>query len=278
MVKVSEVILKVTSVLSASGIFDPDFEAREIVREVTGLNPVFERNSEVTADCIKRIDGIVEKRITGFPLQYIFGKWEFYGYPFFVGEGVLIPRPETEFLVDLAVKNADKNSKILDLCSGSGAIPVSVSLETGAKCYAVELYDKAFSYLERNIELNSADIEAIKADALDGTLFGGITFDIILSNPPYLTGSEMKSLQREVAFEPETALFGGEDGLDFYRGIIGAWAGRLSENGIFAVETGEQQGADVSRIMEENGLRAEVMRDYSGLDRVVIGRRNPCAP
>ena len=104
-------------------------------------------------------------------------------------------------------------------------------------------------------------------------LFSGAVFDAIFSNPPYLTAAEMEGLQKEVSYEPSTALFGGEDGLDFYRGIIALWSGRLTKGGIFAVETGETQGAAVSDIMRQNGLSTELIKDYSGLDRVVLGRR-----
>ena len=120
-----------------------------------------------------------------------------------------------------------------------------------------------------------ADVTAVKADALDGMLFGDAQFDAIFSNPPYLTGAEMDSLMREVAHEPKTALYGGEDGLDFYRALIPAWVGRLRTNGFMAVETGETQGNAVSEIMRAAGLRPEVIKDYAGLDRVVIGERSP---
>ena len=263
------VIQEITKALAGAGVFDPLFEAREILREYAGPSALM---GEPLTDAQKKaVDEAVSRRVKGEPLQYIFGKWEFYGFPFYVGEGVLIPRPETELLVDIAVGRLSKGAKVLDLCSGSGCIPISVALKTGAKCYAVELYDKAFSYLERNIALNKADVTAVKADALDGTLFPEMKFDAIISNPPYLTGSEMKSLQKEVAFEPSTALFGGEDGLDFYRALIPLWSGRLTETGFIAVETGETQGEAVSAMMRAAELRASVIKDFAGLDRVVVG-------
>lgn len=256
---------------SGAGVFDPAFEAREIVREYAGDSALF--GGTLTGEQETLVDAAVTRRLKGEPLQYIFGKWEFYGFPFYVGEGVLIPRPETELLVDLAVKRLGKGAVALDLCSGTGCIPISAALKTGAKCYAVELYDAAFSYLERNIALNGADVTAVKADALDGTLFGDTQFDAVFSNPPYLTGAEMKSLMREVAYEPETALYGGEDGLDFYRALIPVWSGRLKEGGFMAVETGETQGEAVSAAMRAAGLKPEVIKDFAGLDRVVVGEK-----
>ena len=257
--------------LAAAGGFDPDFEAREILREYAGDGALF--GGGITEEAAAAIEEAVRRRVTGEPLQYIFGKWEFYGYPFYVGKGVLIPRPETELLVDIAVKRLNSGSTVLDLCSGSGCIPVSVALKTGARCFAVELHEEAFSYLERNIGLNGADVAAVRADALDGSLFPGTVFDAVLSNPPYLTGSEMRSLMREVRHEPGTALYGGEDGLDFYRKMIPAWAGRIAQGGFFAVETGDAQCSAVSEIMRDAGLMPETVKDCAGFDRVVVGER-----
>ena len=260
-------------ILSENNIYSPSFEAGEIISFVMGSSKLRLPSEVVTDEQLSRMLEIAEKRAEGVPLQYIFGEWEFYGYPFYVGEGVLIPRPETELLVDIALKYCNKESKVLDLCSGTGCIPISINLKTGADCYAVELYDEAFGYLKRNIALNNAKVTAIQADALDGSLFAGVVFDAIFSNPPYLTAAEMEELQKEVSYEPSTALFGGEDGLDFYRGIIALWSGRLIKGGIFAVEIGETQGEAVSAIMQQNGLSAGIIKDYSGLDRVVLGRR-----
>ena len=271
MVSGADKLRTIRKALAEAGVFDPAFEAKEIIREYTG------RPMPLTGDINEAeetaIDEAVSRRLEGEPLQYIFGKWEFYGLPFLVGEGVLIPRPETELLVDIAAKRLGKGSTVLDLFSGTGCIPISIAKTVGAKCYAVELYDAAFGYLTRNIALNCADVTAVQADALDGTLFGDMRFDAIFANPPYVTEAEMRELPANVRREPETALFGGRDGLDPYRAMIPAWAGRLKDNGFMAVETGETQGEAVSAIMRENGLLPEIVRDYSGHDRVVVGER-----
>lgn len=270
---IGEALSSAVKILSEAKIFDPDFEAREILREITGLDPYINRSRELSPEQYEKILLMAGKRATGIPLQYIFGSWEFYGYPFYVGEGVLIPRPETELLVDIAKEYCNENSRVIDLCSGSGCIPISISLETGADTTGIELYDEAFGYFQRNIALNKAKVRAIKGDVLDESILIGERFDAIFSNPPYLTAEEMKELQREVAFEPSTALFGGEDGLYFYRRIIPIWIKRLNKGGIFAVEIGETQGEAVKAIMEENELTAEIIKDYSGLDRVVLGKK-----
>ena len=258
--------------LADAGAFDADFEAREIIREYTGR--ALPLTGDISADEERMIDEAVRRRKTGEPLQYIFGKWEFYGLPFYVGEGVLIPRPETELLVDTASERLNAGSTALDLFSGSGCIPVSIAKTTGARCFAVELHDAAFGYLKRNIALNGVEkqVTAVQADACDGTLFGDMRFDCISANPPYVTEAEMRELPENVRYEPETALFGGRDGLDFYRKFIPAWVGRLADGGVMAVETGETQGEAVSEIMRENGLKPAIIKDYAGLDRVVLGK------
>ena len=262
---------EIAAILREAEVFSPEYEAVEIILEVCKQHPL--QVMDVTEEQRKAIDGIVAQRAKGRPLQYIFGRWEFYGYEFFVGEGVLIPRPETELLVDIAVKNLDKDSVMLDLCSGSGCIPIACAKETGCRAYAVELYDKAFSYLEKNIAHNNADVTAVKGDALDSTHFDGITFDAVFSNPPYRTAEEMQELQREVRYEPETALYGGEDGLDFYRRLFTLWRPRLRNGGIFAVEVGDNQAQQVKKLMEEAGFTAEIILDLQGIARVVCGRR-----
>lgn len=262
---------EIAELLKSAEVTEPAYEAAEIIKEVCGKHPL--AVSDITPVQSEKIHSITEQRLTGMPLQYIFGKWEFYGYPFYVGKGVLIPRPETELLVDIAVKYSDKNSHVLDLCSGSGCIPVSVVKETGCTAYAVELYPEAFSYLKKNILENNASVTAINGDALDNSHFSGITFDCILSNPPYLTAKEMSELQKEVRHEPETALYGGEDGLDFYRRIFSLWRCRLKNGGIFAVEVGDRQAEAVLSIMTAEGFSAEIIPDYNGINRVVMGKK-----
>ena len=271
MVSASGKYREIRKALADAGAFDAAFEAREIIREYTGSTP--ELLDELDEEQIQAVDNALDRRLGGEPLQYIFGKWEFYGYPFYVGKGVLIPRPETELLVDIAVKQLSEGGRALDLFSGSGCVPVSIALKTSAQCYAVELYDEAFGYLERNIVLNSAEVTAVNGNAFDGSLLGDMTFDVITANPPYLTSSEMRGIMKELTFEPGTALFGGEDGLDAYRRFIPAWADRVKVGGIMAAETGETQGAAVSAIMSAAGFSVSVIKDHSGMDRVVVGKK-----
>ena len=188
--------------------------------------------------------------------------------PFIVGEGVLITRPETELHVDLALKYATKESKIIDLCSGSGAIAIAVAKNTGANVYALEKYEKALNYLEKNIALNKANVKVIKEDLFK--FEPSEKFDIIISNPPYIKKADLASLQKEVKFEPMTALDGGEDGLIFYSHIA-KLKKHLNKGGKIMVEIGFDQAKAVQELFEKSGLITEVHKDLNGVQRVIIG-------
>lgn len=214
---------------------------------------------------------IVERRLSGEPLQYVLGMWEFYSLPFYVGEGVLIPRPDTELLCDIAIDFiGNKPLKCIDLCSGSGCVAVAIDKNCpAAEVEALEKYSEAYRYLERNIELNRSRVTPRLGDIEKA---GEGEYDVIVSNPPYITETEMKELSREVLFEPKTALFGGEDGLMFYRAILKNWLPCLKEGGMLAVEIGYRQGEAVSELFRAAGLSdVTVRKDYGGNERVVFG-------
>lgn len=251
---------------------DAYFEARQIVSEISGGKMPFEEISEAQlAECKDK----AKRRKTGEPLQYILGNWDFYGRKFFVGEGVLIPRPETELLCDIAIghlKNTDGTA--VDLCSGSGCIAVTTALEANVGTVGIEISGKAYGYFLKNIAENKAEklVTAINGDIFDKDILGQFPDDslsAVLSNPPYISSADMKTLQKEVTFEPELALFGGEDGLDFYRRLVPMWAVKLRSGGLFAVEIGEEQGQAVSDIFKKAGLTPQVVTDYSGHNRIV---------
>ncbi len=250
---------------------DAEFEAKQIVIEVSGGKMPFEEISEAEfTECVKKAD----IRKTGKPLQYILGSWDFYGRRYFVGEGVLIPRPETELLCDIAVQHLKKTGgKAIDLCSGSGCIAVTTALEANVEAVGIEISDKAYGYFLRNISENKAEklVTAINGDIFDEEIVGRFadnSLSAVLSNPPYISSADMKALQKEVRFEPELALFGGEDGLDFYRRLVPLWVEKLAVGGFFAVEIGEEQGQAVSGIFEKEGLTPQIIKDYSGHDRI----------
>lgn len=272
---IGQVLAEITALFEANQVFSPEFEAKLLLSQTLGLNAaelLLKRKDD--ADCTEAFK-TAQKRITGIPLQYLLGQWEFYGLPFKVGEGVLIPRPETELLVDLAAETLTEKDRLLDLCSGSGCIPIAAAKTTGCKAVGVELHDKAYGYFTENIALNQAErlVTAIQGDALaphnpglDGK------FKLITSNPPYLTAEEMKNLRREVAFEPQTALYGGTDGLDFYRSLFLLYKPYLEQDGLIAVEVGDKQHEAVMALAEEAGLTADYIRDYNKIPRVVTGK------
>ncbi len=224
-----------------------------------------------------KIEPFVLRRLSGEPTQYILGMWEFYGLPFYVGEGVLIPRPDTELLVEKGlelIKNTS-NPRVLDLCSGSGCVAIAIKKHRpDAKVWAVELYDRAASYLNRNALLNGVDIRLLREDVLQAPPPDLGEFDLIISNPPYIDGEAMIHLADEVKREPHTALFGGDDGLVFYRAIADKWLELLDVKGALAVEIGFDQGKSVADLFKAYGLNTCLFKDYGGNDRVIIGTQN----
>lgn len=269
---VKEAFEKIEELFIEAGVDSPAFEVSVLMEDLLNLPRNPERTVPETVlkpEEEEKLFSAAKKRTEGYPLQYIIGNWEFFGRKFFVGEGVLIPRPETELLCETVLKYFSRTMppKIVDLCSGSGCIAITLAKELGgADVTAVELYDGAFEYLEKNNALYGNCVKTLWKDALEP--FG--EFDCIVSNPPYITGEEMEKLQTEVTFEPKTALFGGTDGLDFYRAIAKNWFEHINEGGLIAFEIGDTQGETVKEILTENGYKdAGIIKDYEGRDRVV---------
>jgi len=223
----------------------------------------------------ENLEKLIRRRENGEPLQYILGEWEFYGYTFKVGKGVLIPRPETEFLVDLAKEYCVRGAPVFDLCSGSGCVGISIAKETlCSNVIAVEKSPAAIKYLRENIKLNKVEkkVNVIECNVLNRkklnsmVKYNSFTSSIVI-NPPYLSKSDMDSLQKEVTHEPKEALYGGEDGLDFYRNFFDKWNVRY--NPLFACEVGDGQAQAVCEIMENKGLKPKILKDYSGIERII---------
>lgn len=258
------------------GISDEcDSEAKIIISHLSDTEPNRLRISQPSVER-SAIDAVIEERRKGTPLQYIIGRWWFFGLEFLVGEGVLIPRQDTEILVETALSLAEgiKAPRIVDLCSGSGCIAISVAKNLPeAAVTAVEKYDGAYAFLEKNIKGNEADnVIPVKADVCDGP-FG--EYDIVLSNPPYIPDSDREILSREVLKEPEVALFGGEDGLYFYRVITKKWKTALRNGGKLAFEVGIKEASLVADIMRQEGFtEIGFACDLLGIERVVFGTVN----
>ena len=271
-----ELLAFVKSSLEHGGIESAGFEADQLLQGAgTSMVKLFsDPRSEVDEAVFKKISALIERRLSGEPLQYILGEWDFYGLPFLVGEGVLIPRQDTEALVYLCIAflegRAPGERKTLDLCAGSGCIGIALEKLADAEVTCVEKSERAFEYLRKNIAHHGASAEAVLGDVLEENTVRG-EYGLIVSNPPYLTESDMRSLQREVEFEPKEALYGGEDGLDFYKSILAIYPKKLKSGGMIAVEIGMGQENAVSEIFRENGIEPRLERDMGGIYRVVWG-------
>lgn len=281
MVTIGELYTNLKSMLRLMDIDTYTFEAKLILEKVFESELpriLMNKDSAVPENILESIQDMTEKRKNGFPIQYILGEWEFYGYTFKVGEGVLIPRQDTETLIDYVLDicriNNIKSPKIIDLCSGTGCIAITLKKEIpDSEIYALENSESALEYLEYNAELNQADIKIIKADVLEDKYTDKFSeFDIIISNPPYLTAQDMRELQPEVRFEPVTALYAGEDGLYFYQRITPVWKKILKSGGRIIYEIGMNQHESVSDILKSNNFgKTEFIKDTSGIIRVVSG-------
>lgn len=268
-------------ILNGHEIDDAEFDAMCIFQDVfREKNPLFKPNEEASSSQIYKVYNDVEYRCEGKPLQYVLGEWDFWKYTFLVGEGVLIPRPDTETLIenvlDICRNNNLTSPKILDLCSGSGCIAITLDKEIPqSEVWAVEKYNGAFEYLEDNIRLNNSGVKAVKADVLSAETADKFRdFDIIVSNPPYLTAEEMQDLQKEVQAEPETALFGGTDGLDFYRAITEIWKNSLKTGGYICYEFGMNQHDAVADILKAyNFININFTEDAGGIIRTVTAKK-----
>ena len=217
---------------------------------------------------------LVERRISGQPLQYITGECFFYGRRFICRPGVLIPRFDTECVVECALQLISPGDKVLDLCCGSGCIGVTIKLECNAQVTCADVSDSALALTRLNAGAYCIDdLKTLKVDLF--TDFPKGPFDMIVSNPPYIPSADIVSLSAEVSNEPVLALDGGIDGLDFYRRIIPASIFALSDPGYLVLECGIGQSDAVAHIMHESGFDCiKTKKDLSGISRVVSGRIN----
>lgn len=267
--------------LKEAGIEDYAFEARQILRYITNLS-----NSEIITRYADTLDTfktdmwqkIVDRRKEHYPLQYILGRWSFYGLEFYVGEGCLIPRSDTETLVDCALSFLEnkKGAKVLDLCAGSGCIGITLGKRReDLSVTLLEKYPVPFDYCLKNIKKNFVEenVKAVMGDVFD--YCPTEKYDLILSNPPYISASDMAVLQEEVTLEPDTALYGGEDGLDYYRVIIRRFKEYLGNGAMLAFEVGIGQSEAVAALLKEAKYgNIGVEKDLGGVQRVVYGTLN----
>ena len=280
--------MTVTEALTAlkqklSAVDDGDLEAKYILEKATGFpysEMLLRYNEAVSGEKFEEAELMAERRLSGEPIQYILGEWDFMDFTFAVGEGVLIPRPETEILVEQVLELIKDIPRpvVYDLCSGSGCIGLSIKkLRPDADVYLAEKSDKALKYLKANKEKLCGGLDntsVIQGDILQIDSFSQLPdADVIVSNPPYIKSEDIAELQSEVLREPHMALDGGEDGLIFYRYLIGEWSRKLKENGFMAFECGEDQAEDICKLFNDIGFDNQIINDYNNIQRIVIGRR-----
>lgn len=270
----NEVVFK----LKAAGIDNARQEAAYLVSHICGVDRqrllLSLCDDEFTSDELSKA---IDKRASGYPLQYILGEWEFFGSPFFVEEGCLIPRSDTEILVEKAIERIPKGGSFADVCCGSGCIAISVlKARPDLRAVAVDLFDVPLSLTKRNAERNQVSdrIDIVRCDVLcekDKLKHIIAGCDHLLSNPPYITKKAMSELSTEVLHEPQTALFGGDDGMAFYRVLTSV----ASESRIDALfEIGYDQGNAMISLAKEHDSQCTVFKDLSGNDRVCLITQN----
>lgn len=276
---VGEAYRKTKDILTEAGFEAPAFEALCLVEKVFGFNrlALITRGEETAAtdEKLALLAELTEKRLNHEPLQYLLGKWSFMGIDLLVGEGVLVPRDDTEVVTSLCIDylSCKESPNVIDLCAGSGAISLALEKYANCKVTAVELSDKAFSYLTQNIKLNNSAVNALNGDIFECHKdIADNSLELIVSNPPYIKTADIASLQKEVQHEPAMALDGGESGLDFYQRIVPLWKSKLKAGGALAFELGEGQYDEVSRILTDNGFGGITESiDFGGIQRAIIG-------
>lgn len=248
-----------------------------IMVEVTGKQRSMLPFIEYSEEDIQKIMEIAKKRAEHIPLGYILGKSYFFGREFKTNSSVLIPRLDTEVLIEQIVKEIKEfqekkqtRAKVLDIGTGSGAIAITIQKETGADVTAVDVSSKALAVAKENAKNLKADVLFLESDLFENVC--GKKFDFIVSNPPYIESAVIESLSPEVRDnEPILALDGGEDGLEFYRKIVLQAPKHLNKNGKLYFEIGYNQAEAVKKLMQNDFKKLQVVRDYSDNDRVVLG-------
>lgn len=280
---------EVSAFLRFKNIGDAEREAEILVTETLQVNRsrLYTDTLEIKKETSNDIDEFAARRSQGEPLQYVIGHVDFYGMKIKVGPGVLVPRPETELLVEEALKRVgrqNKNSelrtqnseqasplKILDLCTGSGCIALALAKHLPeADIYATDISEKALGFAVRNSRIhNISNVKFIYGSMFEPVK--GMKFDAIVCNPPYIKRADIETLQTEIKdWEPLEALDGGEDGLDFYREVISSVRWYLNDGGLIILEAGAGESEDIVSLAVKSGLRCDsVIKDYAGIDRVI---------
>ena len=257
--------------LTEIGVDAPNAEATEIVRSLVG-KPREWCLANRDAELPQEIDSILQKRENGIPLQYILGKAWFYGNLFTVSPACLIPQPDTEHCVSLSLKNLENDSRLLDLCTGSGCIAISILKEnSNVRASALDISEPALEIAKFNAREHHVNdrIKFINADVLNDNISGLIeNADVIVSNPPYINSDVIATLSSEVRHEPRIALDGGEDGMIFYRYFIKNLTKHMKPTAVMILEIGYDQSERIEALCRESGINCRLHRDFGGNIRV----------
>jgi release factor glutamine methyltransferase len=286
-----EKLKELARLFEREGIEEAAMEAALLLTEILRISKTKLHSSppEIDETMSKKIDSLAARRVHGEPIQYIIGHVEFWGLRIHVGKGVLIPRPETELLVEETIRlirltdrcmgdavDGDRQSlSILDLCTGSGCIALALAKSFPRDAvYGIDKSAQALQYAKRNAEYNGIDNVAFIEGDLISPLQSGVCFDCIVSNPPYIRKADIPGLQKEIAYEPIEALDGGDDGLYFYRRIFNQAPRHLKKKGGFVIlEIGFDQSEDIRLLAASQGFKyIRVVKDYAGIDRIFVGR------
>lgn len=247
---------------------EAETEARILIGEITGLDPAgqFLSDGELDEEALSRLDEMINRRLSGEPIQYILGEWSFMGLDFYVGPEALIPRQDTETLCEEALRLIREKGyeTLLDICTGTGCIAIALNRLSGIKTEASDISPACVTLARKNAEKNGAGITVRTADLFEDA---GV-YDLITANPPYITDEDMACLQTEVGFEPALALAGGRDGLDFYRRIAEEAKGHIKPCGALIMEVGIGEAGAVRELFR--GHETRIVKDLNGIERVVI--------
>ena len=267
---IREAIRAASARLEQAGVDTPLHDASEMLAHLLGENALMMRmngHRELAQEKQAQFNAFTARRAAREPMQYILGTTAFMGQEFHVEPGVLCPRPDTEILCEEALRHVRPDSRVLDIGTGSGALAVSIAKLGVCSVTAVDVSDTALRVAKGNAEANGAQVRFVKSDCFSA--LAGETFDVIVSNPPYISREEMETLMPEVMQEPELALFGGEDGLDFYRRISREAPAYLADGGVLLFEIGWQQKDAVSELLRAHIGEPFALKDYGDNWRVV---------
>lgn len=274
---IKECVARATEILKNAGIDTCVLDARVLMCNTLGKDDIYiavNGDKAVSKSDEERFFALVGRRALYEPVAYITGEKEFMSLMFFVDKNVLIPRPDTEHLAELTIELIEKNgfSTASDFCTGSGAIAVSVAKACeNVAMTGIDISPEALGVAERNrVRHKAENVRFMQADILKPADIG--KYDIAVSNPPYISGEEMKYLDKTVdEYEPHIALYGGEDGLDFYRRITENAPRFLNGGGVLAFEVGHTQARAVAELMKKEFADINIRKDYGGIERVVFG-------